>query len=84
MKNLPIIIINLIIWGCCISSIIVRPFSALAANIILGVEIASVVIYITILGIITIINNRKIRKMKREIALMLLSRKLGGKDDIKE
>ena len=78
MKNLPIIIINLIIWGCCISSIIVRPFSALAANIILGVEIASVVIYIAILGISIIINKRKIKKMKREIALMFLQKDKWG------
>ena len=78
MKNLPIIIINLIIWGCCISSIIVRPFSVLVANIILGVEIVSVVIYIAILGISIIINNRKIRKMKREIALMFLQKDKKG------
>lgn len=78
------ILFHITIWTCCIASIIVRPHSDLVANILLGIELLCFVVYLIVFAIQTIITNRKIRKMKREIALMLLSRKLGGKDDIKE
>ena len=78
------ILFQIIIWTYCIASIIVRPYSDLVANILLGIELLCFVVYLIVFAIQTIITNRKIRKMKREIALVLLGIKLGERDDIKE
>ena len=81
MKN---ILFQIIIWTCCIASIIVIPYSDLLANILLGIELLCFVVYLIVFAIQTIITNRKIKKLKREIALVLLGIKLGERDDIKE
>lgn len=66
------------IWTCCIASIIVRPYSDLVANILFGIELLCFVVYLIVFAIHTIIINRRIRKMKREIALMYLQKDKWG------
>lgn len=72
------ILFHITIWTCCIASIIVRPYSDLVANILLGIELLCFVIYLIIYIVKIIIHNRKIKKIKREIALMFLQKDKRG------
>lgn len=65
-------------WTCCIMSITIRPYSDMWANILFAIEMLCFAIYIIIHIVKIIINNRKIKKLKREIALMILHKDKKG------
>lgn len=73
------ILFQIIIWTCCIASIIVRPYSDLVDNILFGIELLCFVVYLIVFAIHTIIINRRIRKNEKGNSTNVARHKVGGK-----